>query len=117
MKIKRELITYLISGVVTTGVNYLLYCRISRHAYPLPCRQQRGMGGRRTHRIYSEPPSGLSLRETCRRRTCILCSAALHNSDRGKCAAVAAHKPAGHSRFSGKISCQRDHRDRELCIV
>ena len=25
MKIKRELITYLISGVVTTGVNYLLY--------------------------------------------------------------------------------------------
>ncbi len=25
MKIKRELITYLISGVLTTGVNYLLY--------------------------------------------------------------------------------------------
>lgn len=25
MKIKRELITYLISGVATTGVNYLLY--------------------------------------------------------------------------------------------
>ena len=117
MKIKRELITYLISGAATTGVNYLLYMGFLAMHIPYLAANSAAWAGavitayilNRRLVFHSEKHVAGELASFAALRFITLIVE--------KCAPVAAHQPTGHSRFSGKSSGQRDHRDRKLCIV
>ena len=113
----RELTAYLVSGCITTGVNYCLVYRTPFIRLSLGRCQQYRMGSRRGDRLPAEPKTGICFRGQYSPGISVLFRSPAGNPSGGKYTAGASHQPGRIPTLPGKAAGQYCDRGRQLYIL